>query len=299
LVLGEATAQKLGVVPGDQVRLLSYNFSNESWTGLPRITVCTVIGIVSSGYQDLDRLWIFMSLELGQKVISEGSAERIIQLKIPDPYQLPNSLVSRGPIIQGLANQSWPDYSAYEKDIQNYGGGDWVSSPWFEQQQHYYNHYAATKNIIVFILSLMVLIAAVNISSTMILFFVEKQQDIAILRASGASPQHIQRTFIMMGGITGACGAFLGLVVGIGLSTVVNEALILLELIINGIGSIFQAETIRLLDPSFYLSRIPIRIHWLDQFLILIMAIILSLVASWLPARRAGRLGVLDVLRKS
>ena len=95
VVLGRALAEDLGVEPGDPVRLLTVR-PLEGGAFLPRVSRFTVTGIISTGYQELDQLWVFMPLDRGMRVLPPGSSRQLLGIKITDPYALPNPLFSSG-----------------------------------------------------------------------------------------------------------------------------------------------------------------------------------------------------------
>lgn len=286
IVLGDALAKDLGAVLGGKVRMLTYG--SDDWGSLPRISTFTVRGIVSSGYQDLDKLWAFVSLERGARVLAPGSTRGFIGVKIPDPYQIPNALVHR----PGL------DYETWTESMRAVTGKSWLAYSWYDMQAPQYEHFATTKNLLVLIMVLIVLVASFNIFSTMVLIVVEKQLDIAMLRSFGAGSSEIQALFLIMGTLTGALGAVFGLGAGALASLWVNELLMGLEWILNLVMFASNGGSIKLLNPEFYLERIPIRIHGFDLALTGVLTLVLSMIASYLPARRAARLAPSEILRK-
>ncbi|HET7839771.1 MAG TPA: hypothetical protein VFL04_08420, partial [Rectinemataceae bacterium] len=55
----------------------------------------------------------------------------------------------------------------------------------------------------------------------------------------------------------------------------------------------------RLLDPSYYLERIPVRISPMEIGLVAAACLLLCLLASLLPARRAARLPPMEIMRRT
>jgi lipoprotein-releasing system permease protein len=60
LLIGEYLAAQLELAPGDPVRIITTR-SDRNARSLPRVSRFTVAGVVSSGYRELDSLWVFMS----------------------------------------------------------------------------------------------------------------------------------------------------------------------------------------------------------------------------------------------
>ncbi|MDR1970602.1 MAG: ABC transporter permease, partial [Treponema sp.] len=71
-----------------------------------------------------------------------------------------------------------------------------------------------------------------------------------------------------------------------------------LESLLSLVSGLFRGGAVRILDPGFYLQTIPIVIDWFAVFLIGLFTVLCSILASWIPARRAGKLRPLDLLRK-
>jgi len=62
---------------------------------------------------------------------------------------------------------------------------------------------------------------------------------------------------------------------------------------------LFNGEEVKILDPGFYLETIPIIVDWNAVLLIFFFTLLCSVLASWLPARRAGKLKPMELLRKT
>ncbi len=72
------------------------------------------------------------------------------------------------------------------------------------------------------------------------------------------------------------------------------------NLLIYGAGGIVVPfVAIKLLDPGYYLERIPVHISAADLGLVAATSVLLCLAASILPARKAARLPPLEIMRKT
>jgi lipoprotein-releasing system permease protein len=296
ILVGEEAARTLRLTVGDRLRLVTAR-AGEGGGMLPRQSSFTVGGIVSCGYQDLDKLWVFVNIDRGRRVLPAESAYEFLAVKVADPFGIPNPLFAgetRGDDIAGR--------------LQAALGPRWQAYTWFELQRTQYLSFLTTRNLLLVIMALIVLVASVNISSAMIMLVMEKQQEIAILKSLGARPAGIACTFIMAGGITGAIGGLLGLSLGALAALRVNEIIAGLEGLTNllsrfwwqlsGQSALRPFESVTLLNPAFYLERIPIDIRPADLLFMGGLTVFLSMAASWFPARRAARLRPLAVFRK-
>jgi len=72
-----------------------------------------------------------------------------------------------------------------------------------------------------------------------------------------------------------------------------------LEKFLTFISGIFHGGEVKILDPGFYLETIPIVIDWEAVFVIWLFTILCSVLASWVPAHKAGKLKPMELLRKT
>jgi lipoprotein-releasing system permease protein len=129
--------------------------------------------------------------------------------------------------------------------------------------------------------------------------------DIAVLRAMGATDSLIRRIFVGAGFITGSIGTLLGLLLGLLISWNVNPLIVGVEWFANMADSFVAfvrgqpSIPLKLLDPAYYLEKIPVSIDFRQIALIAALSLALSLVASLIPARKASRISVQELIRKS
>ncbi|MDR0399951.1 MAG: ABC transporter permease [Treponema sp.] len=275
ITLGQALASEIGAKAGDTVRIMTVR--DMDGRPVPRITVFTVAGIVSSGYRELDSLWCIATIEGGERALGNDAGRAYLLVKIADPY--------RGAAQFSIALQQklGPSYGVYT---------------WGELQQAQYSSYESTRQLLLFIMALIVAVAAVNVSSATSMLVIERRRDIAVLKASGASPRNAGAIFIMGGFLTGLCGAILGTGVGLLLGININPIIHGLERALSFFSGLFRGGEVKILDPGYYLENIPVIVDWAAVFLIVFFTILCSVLASWIPAYRAGRLRPLELFRK-
>jgi lipoprotein-releasing system permease protein len=306
IVLGREVASELDLAVGDEARLVTFR-ALPGGGYLPRVSRFTVSGIVSTGYQDLDRLWVFISYQRGRRILAPGSSREFIGFKIEHPFGLPNALFGESGLLNMSGGVSASDRAAarelYREIRTRTGGNYWVRS-WFDVERSRYMSFRTTKNLLSFIMLLIVLVATVNISATLVMMVLEKRSEIAILKSTGTSPQGIQLIFVIGGFLTGVAGALLGIVVGIVVTMHVNEILLFFESAVNALLGLGQAlggsasTSFEIFNADFYLETIPIRLQYGDLFLVATATIGLSTLVSLFPARRAAGIRPLDVLQK-
>jgi lipoprotein-releasing system permease protein len=131
---------------------------------------------------------------------------------------------------------------------------------------------SASNNLIRFFVTLIV---AVGIASVLVVSVVQKQKEIGILRAMGASPQRIMSVFLLQGGFYGLLGSVLGSVLSLGLLSFFSR------ITRNEDGT-------NLLNPELDLQVVMGACA---------LALVVGLLAAALPARRAALLDPVQAIR--
>jgi len=275
VLLGEELARSIGVSAGSTVRIMTIAVT-QSGRSVPRVTAFTVRGIISSGYRELDSLWCIMSLEAGKQVLPD-SGGAFLMLKIDDPY---NGAEAMAKSLYGVLGSGYGVYT------------------WKTLQRSQYSSYESTRQLLLFIMALIVLVAAVNVSSATSMLVIERQRDIAVLKASGAKPSLTSAVFLWGAFLTGLAGSVIGIAAGLALGCSVNTIIHLLETVLSFFTGLFHAGPVQILDSGYYLETIPIIINGKAVLLIALLTILSSVLASWIPARRAGKLKPIEILRK-
>ena len=275
LLLGRGLAETLGVEPGSIVRLMTIRI-NETGQNLPRVTLFTVKGIISSGYRELDSLWCVMNYEAGLALLSPELYRSFLIAKLDNPYAAAEKT------IEQMMLRTGPGYGVYT---------------WKELQQSLYSSFESTRQMLLFIMALLVLVAAVNVSSATSMLVIERQRDIAVLKTGGAGPGAISNIFLWGAFLTGLVGAVAGISLGLFIGRGINSVIRGLERFLTFISSPWGGE-VKILDPDYYLQAIPIIIDWKMILVIAFFTLLCSCLASALPARRAGKLKPLEILRR-
>ncbi|MDR0876758.1 MAG: FtsX-like permease family protein [Treponema sp.] len=276
VLLGEALASSIGAAVGDTIRIMTVRVTGDG-RNIPRMTPFTVRGIVSSGYHELDSLWCITTWEGGSRLLAGEVSSASLLVKIADPYRNAEA------VSRSLFYDLGPGYGVYS---------------WRELMQSQYSSYESTRQLLLFIMALVVLVAAVNVSSATSMLVIERQRDIAVLKAAGTSVRGISGIFLRASFLTGLAGAAAGIALGLLIGNFINQIIGGLEHLLTFFSNLFHGGDIKILDSGFYLESIPVIIDWFAVFLIGLFTIVSSVIASWIPSRRAGKLKPLDLLRK-
>ena len=290
IILGTKIAEKLNLSVGDVCRLITLQESSSGKT-IPKLSLFKVSGIISSGYQELDALWIFISLSKGIEILSNYSSMNSIILSTKDPFNQTK--------LNHFLEELETKLLFWDKVPSTFS-----SYTWMQLNKATFYSFSTTKNLILFIVFLITLVASINISQALVMLVMERKHEIAILKANGASPQFITRCFLSAGLITSFLGLVIGMPVGILISIHVNTILSILEKIINyfyyyaslTFGNVYTQ--VHLLDPSYYLETIPIVLNFYELYFIAVITLLLSVVVSLAPSIKAGREKPLAIIRK-
>lgn len=264
VILGGALARMLGVVPGDELRVVLPQVSITPLGLFPRSRLLTVVGTFEVGAQQ-DSLLAYVSLDTAERLLRSGGT-RGLQLRTSDLMAAPDLGPSLAPLIA--------DRGIYR--------------PWSETQGSLFRAIRMEKITVSVLLLGVVLVAAFNVVSTLVMAVTEKRRDIAVLRTMGATPAGISKIFLTQGLALALLGVLAGTVGGVLLATYIAE-------LVDFFEEFFGA---RIFDPSVYfISRLPSRLMWSDVAIVGAAATLLSVVAAIYPAWRASRIAPAEVLR--
>ena len=285
-VVGQKMAETLNLHAGDTFRIITTKTANGKVS--PKLTSFKVCAIVTSGYQELDALWVFIPIEYAYSYLSLDTANYTVMIETSDAFA--TELVR----IQRFMQKQFGKYA-------NFYRWDQVHAAEFE-------NFSSTKVMLVFVMMLIVLVASINVSSAIVMLVMERRKEIAILKSLGASPSGITLSFLLTGMACGCGGVFLGLPVGLLASVNANQIVQFVERIVNifakagyllkGIPA-EEITAIKLMDPAYYLQEIPVDLPFAQLLLIAAATILLSLIVSVIPAVKAGKEKPLDILRKA
>ena len=159
---------------------------------------------------------------------------------------------------------------------------------WTQRNRTFFAALEVERNVMFIILTLIVLVAALNIVSGLIMLVKDKSHDIAILRTMGATRGAIMRIFLITGASIGIVGTVAGLILGLVFTYNI-------EAVQNFFSWVLGQD---LWDPTVrFLSDIPAEVDPTEVVAVLVMAFVLSLLATLYPSWRAARLDPVQALR--
>jgi lipoprotein-releasing system permease protein len=215
---------------------------------------------------EYDRMMIFMPLAEAQKYFAKGGEVDVLELVVDNPENV----------------------DKYDADIKIAGGPTVNVSDWRQRNESFFNVLAVERNVMFIILSLIILVAAMNIISGMMMLVKDKGRDIAVLRTMGATKGAVMRVFLITGASIGIVGTLAGLILGVLFCWNI-------ESIKNFVSWVTGATVF---DPNiYYLTKLPAEIDAHETSGIVLMALVVSVLATLYPSWRASKLDPVEALR--
>ena len=258
VILGMELANNLGIRQGEWITVVSPTGRLTPMGQIPKSKLFQVVGILQSGMYEYDNTLAYVDLAVAQQFLAVGDTVTGIEVRLKDIYRAPE-------VAEAIRN--------------NLGGGFWVRD-WMQMNRSLFSALKLEKVVMFVILTLIVLVAAFNIVSSLIMLVMEKNRDIAILKAMGATTASIRKIFVMEGLMIGVTGTGLGLLGGFSLCALLK-----------------RYKFIELPRDIYHISTLPVKMETMDVLAIAVSAILISLVATLYPSRQAAKLDPSEALR--
>jgi lipoprotein-releasing system permease protein len=258
-VLGDDLARKLGTKKGDVLRLVALGFQE----GRPRFHYQSlfVTGVFSTGFAEFDRSWVILDRPVVERLMGGETAMDLLELGVDDPEQAPRVGEAAMSILE-------PDF---------------VVTDWRQLNRELFTALKLQQVALFLVLGLIVLVSTFNVASTLVVLVRERMRDIGLLGALGLRPGGLRMIFLLYGGFLGTLGTLLGVAFGWGICWVLTTF-----------------ELIRF-DPEvaaiYFINSVPFRVEPRDVLLIVGFAVVVTLLACFLPAWRAARVDPSSALR--
>lgn len=163
------------------------------------------------------------------------------------------------------------DANVVKEQLQNLLGKDFVVETRYEQNKSLYGVMQVEKWVIYGILSLILIIAAFNMIGALTMLVLEKQKDIAVLQAMGADKSRVQSIFLSEGILLAGIGGAIGMLI----ATLVCWLQI-------------HFKFIKLGGDTFIIDYYPVKMQIADFLLVAGTIACISLLAAWIPSRKAS-----------
>ncbi len=258
ILMGRELAASLKVVVGDRVNVISPIGGELGPQGpMAKMRPFRLAGIFYSGMYEYDSKFVYIHLSEAQTFFNIKGATGI-EVKVTDVDNARGTMKAVYDTLEG--------YPYRTKD-------------WGEMNRNLFAALRLEKLVMGIILSIIVIVAAGLIVATVIMLVLEKRKEIAVLKALGVPDGGVVKIFLAAGLQIGIAGGILGLISGLAWCLFIERV---------GIK----------LDPQvYYIPSLPVRIEPFQTALSVVIAILVTFLASIYPALKASQVEPVDGLK--
>ena len=263
--IGSELAYNLNLKQGDFLSLMSSAFISTPLGDLPKQESFEVAGVFNTGFLEFDQNIIFLVIEDALSIFNKEQKDTNIEIFLDNPLKA----------------------NSYKNKIQKMNENYFIYT-WSDLNKSLFSALKVERNVMFTILTLIVIVAAFNIISGLTIFIKNKTKEIAILKTLGLSNKSIKKTFFLTGLTIGFFATLSGVILGILFSIYIDKFRIFLS-------SVFNLE----IFPSdiYFLDKLPAEINFSSILMIFIISLIISAIASYIPALRISKMNTFRALR--
>ena len=259
VILGYLLARKLGAGVGDEISFISRKGLELALTQVaqPVISTARMSGTFTMN-QEYDEHVAFVTLEMARELFDLKEGEMGVEIRL-------NDFENAETLAPVLAAELGPDFRV---------------ETWQDLHRDLYGAMELERWAAFAILLLIIIVAVFNVLGSLTMTVIEKQRDIGVLKAMGASDGNILRIFLYEGGLIGLIGTTAGVILGTGLCLLQTSY------------GLFKLDT-----NNYLLPAVPVEMRLLDILLVSVTALVLALCAALYPARRAAATKPAEAIR--
>ncbi len=256
-VIGKKLLQRLQAQIGDTLIVFGLRGSYNT-IEQPKILPFVVRGVYESGMAEYDDLYFIIHISAAQELFLLGDATTGIDVMLND--------VTNAPSIA--------------KEIMETAGYPYYARTVFQLYRNLFTWIELQKEPIPIVLGLIIIVATVNIIGTLLMIVLEKKHQIGILLSLGATKKGIVKIFLYQGIVIGIIGTALGNLFALSVCWMQ-----------------YHFHFYSLPSSIYFMTTVPILFRWENFVLVSSISIILSIVASLIPAFLASRLDPIKSIR--
>ncbi len=267
IAIGQSMALSLGLQLGDNFTLTSANGVPSAFGSMPRVYTYTVVYIYDSGNNFVDRVRAYIPLEAAQSYFNLEGLASLIDFNVENPE----------------------DINDYVQPVGAAAGEGIFVTTWMQNNEGALNGLTTEDRLMYILTGILVLVATFTIAAGLIMLVKNKTGDIAILRTMGFTRRSITRIFFLAGVTLGFLGTMLGVFLGVMFA-------VFFQPIFNAINWIIGGGAL----DTWALNVIPnlhAELTWPMVIYSTLLAMGLSVVVTYFPARSASKLDPAEALR--
>ena len=265
VLIGTELAFNHNLKVGDTLNLMSSTFITTPIGTLPKQQNFNVAGVFNTGFLEFDQNVVFLNIYDALAIFEKDKGDQNIEIYLKDPLEA----------------------NVYKDKIQKLNPNYFIYT-WSDLNKSLFSALKVERNVMFIILSLIVVVAAFNIISGLTILIKNKTKEIAILKTLGLSNSSIKKTFFLTGLTIGFFSTLCGIILGILFSLNIEKIRIFLS-------TVFKFE----IFPSdiYFLDQLPSEINFYSVLIIFIISLIISAIASYLPAMKISNMSAFRALR--
>jgi lipoprotein-releasing system permease protein len=235
---------------GESLELIAVGRSGKSLKSMDQLN--HLVALQSGAFsvqQEFDAQYVFTSNQFAQYLFDLDTNQY-------SGVELSIDLSKEKSIVTAIQNLLGPGFSVQNK---------------YQQNADLYKIMQIEKWIIFAILALIMVVASFNLVGALTMLVLEKQKDIHVLHAMGATAGTIQKIFLSLSIVMAMTGALIG--------GLIASCLIFLQT---------QFHFIQLQGVSFVIDYYPVKAIWTDYLAVISLVVLIAIVAGWVPAKKAA-----------
>ena len=265
IFIGSELAFNLNLNEGDRINLMSSAFVATPLGSLPKQENFKIAGIFNTGFVEFDQNIIFLTTEDALSIFDKDDKDKNLEIYLKDPLKA----------------------NFYKKEIEKYNPNYFIYT-WSDLNKSFFNALKVERNVMFTILTLIIIVAAFNIISGLTILIKNKTKEIAILKTLGLNNYSIKKSFFLTGFTIGFFATISGIILGTLFSSNIEKVRIFLV-------TVFKLE----IFPSdiYFLDELPSEINLYSLVIIFILSLLVSAIASYIPARQISKMKTFRALK--
>ena len=263
--IGKELSFSLNIKIGDKISIMSPSSIETIVGNLPKQQTFIISSIFDSGLADFDQNVAFININTLENFFDFSIDERNLEIYLKNPQNIEKAKIKIEKIFNNEFVYTWAD----------------MNSSLFSALK-------VERNVMFIILSLIIIVAAFNIISGLTILVKNKTHEIAILKSIGVLNKSITKIFFLIGIIIGTTATMFGVFLGVMFSLYIEDLRAFLSNAFN--ISLFPEEI-------YFLNKMPAEINPNTIFIISICSIIITILVSIFPAKKASKLDPVKALK--
>ena len=265
IFIGSELAFNLNLKEGDYTSLMSSAFVATPLGNLPKQENFRVAGIFNTGFIEFDQNIIFLNVNDALSIFDKDFKDQNIEIYLNDPLKA----------------------DRYKEKIEKLNQNYFIYT-WTDLNKSFFSALKVERNVMFIILTLIIIVAAFNIISGLTILIKNKTKEIAILKTLGFNNTSIKKTFFLTGFSIGFFASISGVILGVFFSLNIEKVRVILS-------SVFNLE---IFPPDIYfLEKLPSEINIYSISIIFILSLIVTAIASYIPARNISKMKTFRALK--